>query len=333
MADKTEYNYKEIQERIKSHSLGGAFLLYGDEPYYMDWCCREIKKATVGDDVLNYTKYTTMPDMGDLITNCTGFPMFSEYKLIIVNDSGLFSDSSNSATRDELVSLLEELPETTILIFRESKVTKTLKTYKTVLSTGTVIACTKETEDSIKKFLAGYARKSKRGITKDAADLMYIGIGNDISRLRAEMDKLILYKNEGEIIDEEDVRAVCKLSISVKIWELTDAVMSGKKEKALIYLQALIDERTPATIIFSTITKMYLDQYNVKTLVEQGMTTDAAAAKLGLRPFIAKNYYRALKAVPASVIAKKADYSIELTEDVRNGKISELYALSLLVSG
>ena len=344
MADGKEIDYQIIRGRLSNREVHGAYLLYGDEPYYMDHICKEIKDITVGEDVLNYTKYTSMPEMGDLVSNCMGFPMFSEYKLIVVYDSGLFGSKKKddaaegsfqeetSSVKEELIDLIENLPDTTILIFRESSATKNLKTYKSILKHGTVVLCEKESNSNLRQFLKGYARHEKRLMSKDAADLMLLGIGNDISRLRSEVDKLVLYKAPGETITPDDVRAVCKLSLTAMTWDLTDAIMAGKKEKALIYLQALLDEKTPANMLFATITKMYLNQYNIKSLIAQGYTSDQTAAKIHIHPFVAKKYAQALRNVPAAYIAKKAEYSIELTEDVRSGKITELYALQLLVS-
>ena len=87
---------------------------------------------------------------------------------------------------------------------------------------------------------------------------MVMGVGDDLKRLLSELDKLVLLTDEGEMISEAHVREVCDLSIAFKTWDLTDAIAAGNREKAALFLNAMLEDRVPAQrILFSITSQRY----------------------------------------------------------------------------
>ena len=56
---------------------------------------------------------------------------------------------------------------------------------------------------------------------------------NSMENLQREMDKLIAYKDGTGEITQEDISAVCSVSLEAKVFELVRAMGEKKTEKAI----------------------------------------------------------------------------------------------------
>ncbi len=329
MVEKGEYTIQKMNQLLTEGNLAGVYLFNGPEEYFKDFYCGKIKEKTVGDDVLNYTKYTTKTDPLDIIEICNGFPMFSEYKMVVVCESEYFSGKNDN---EDLVEFMSSIPETTILIFRETKVDKRSKLYKAVLANGIVFACERQKPEMIEKLLAKAAKSKDRAISREAADLMIMGVGNDMERLLSELEKLSLLTDPGEVISENHVREACALSLSSKIWDLTDAIAANNKEKAYIYLKALLDAREPAEMILFSITKSFINLYNVKALHEEGNNYAKIASILGMQDFLVRKACQQAVKIPKKLLSDKIEYCLDMDERTKSGRISTVRALELIIA-
>lgn len=329
MVEKGEYNIQKMNQLLAEGNPAGVYLFHGPEEYFKDFYCNKLKAQTVGDDVLNYTKYTTKTDPLDIIEICNGFPMFAELKMVVVCESEYFTGKNES---EDLIEFISQIPETTILIFRETKVDKRSKLYKAVINNGVVFSCERQKPEMIVKLLAKAAKSKKRAISQDAAQLMIMGIGNDMERLLSELEKLSLLTDEGEVITEDTVREACALSLSSKIWDLTDAIASNNREKAYIYLKALLDSREPAEMILFSITKNFINLYNTKSLHEEGYNYAKIASVLGIQEFVARKACQQAVRLTKQLLSHKIEYCLDMDERTKSGRISAVRALELIVS-
>ena len=280
--------------------------------------------------MLNYTKYTTKIAPEDVIGNCSGYPMFADMKMVVVCESGYFGLKEDHSA---LADFIGELPPTTVLIFREASVDKRSAMYKAVAKHGVIFPCVRQTPDMIVKLLAKAARAKGRGITKDAAELMLIGLGDDVQRLLSELDKLALLTDPGEIIEEAHVREICPLSVSSKIWDLTDAISEKDREKAFVCLNALLDAREVPQMILFAITKAFINLYNTKMLLNEGYKYAEIASLTGTRDFIVRKMAKQAQHYGAEDLLSKIDLCLTLDSDYKSGRIQTVRALEIIAAG
>ncbi len=330
MVTKGEVTIPEMNHLLEEGALGGVYLFCGPEEYFKDYYCNQLKQKTVGNDVLNYTKYTVKTDPSDVISNCSGYPMFADMKMIVLCESGYFSGKGDYS---ELIAFISEMPDTTVLAFRETNVDKRSKLYKAVEKNGVVFPCQRQHADMIVKLLAKAARSKGRTITKEAAQLMILGLGEDMQRLLSELDKLTLLTDPGEVIEEAHVREVCALSVSSKIWELTDAMSDNNKEKAYVCLKALLDAKEVPQVILFSVTKAFLNLYNTKMLQQEGYRYAEIASILSTRDFVVKKMCQQAKKYSARDLAAKIELCINMDEASKTGRINTVRALEIIAAG
>lgn len=86
-----------------------------------------------------------------------------------------------------------------------------------------------------------------------AASLFVSMVGQDLARLRGELEKLALYVGDRADIDEEDVRAVVSRSAEHTIFELVDAVGQRRAADAVAVLPSLLPESGRAGAALATL--------------------------------------------------------------------------------
>ena len=330
MVDKGIVDTLQMKELLSSPLGGSVFLFCGPEEYFKDFYCSRIKQKTVGEDPLNYTKYTEKTDPLDIINNCGGYPMFGEMKLIVVCDSGYFTSKRASG---DLADFVKDLPETSVLVFREKDADKNNALYKAVKSCGYVFECKRQEKDAIIKLLAKTARSSGRSISKEAAELMVLGVGDDAERLLSEMEKMVLMTDEGEMITEAHVREVCSLSISSKIWDLTDAIAYGNRDKANMYLHAMLEDGEPPIRILWHITNAYLKLYDAKAMRAEGRSYGEIASAIRSPEFVARKVCGQAGKMTFDYISERIEFSVDMGRRIRSGLIDQVRALELIIAG
>lgn len=159
-------------------------------------------------------------------------PVFLGEKRLIVLEDVPFATSqkdeeekteeSTSKTLDPesiVLEALDQIPETTVVLFISTEPDKRKALYKKLISTATL----KEYEKLEGNVLREYIRKRLPHIDVTALARFIEYTGADINRIESEMDKLALYKQDGWIT-EEDIKTTVIPTIETSIFSLTDAI-------------------------------------------------------------------------------------------------------------
>src|SRR5205085_5676957 len=80
-----------------------------------------------------------------------------------------------------------------------------------------------------------------------AARLAELIDGYHLGDLAQEIDKLAAYTN-GRPIDLEDVDALVSVAVQYQTWDLTDAVVAGRPDRALQVLKRMDEKQHPAQL-------------------------------------------------------------------------------------
>ncbi|HBI72189.1 MAG TPA: DNA polymerase III subunit delta, partial [Lachnospiraceae bacterium] len=125
---------KVIKEHIKLGSYKPFYLLYGTEEYLKKLYRDKLKDAILGDtDGMNYSYFEGKEiDLKKVTEVVQTLPFFSDRRLVIIENSGLFK------SQNELSTMLSGMPDSTIVIFVETEIDKRNKLYKLVKDRGTV---------------------------------------------------------------------------------------------------------------------------------------------------------------------------------------------------
>ncbi len=318
---------RKISSDIKAGTFAPVYLLYGEEAYLRRTGKNRLRRAMVGDDTMNYTYYEGKDfDLPELIGMAETLPFFAERRLIVVEDSGLFKREAG-----ELADYLERMPETTHLVFSEGEVDKRNKLYKKVVKLGHAAECKRQGAAELKRWSArGLAQFGKK-IQESTLELFLAKTGDDMENIHRELEKLVGYVGEREVVTQEDVEAITTTQLSNRVFDMINAIAAGDRRKAMaLYADLLVLREPPMRILF-LLARQFHGLLQVKELREQGAGRDAIASACHLQPFVVTRYMSQAARFSREQLEENMREAVELEDAVKKGNMKDSLAVELLL--
>lgn len=262
---------------------------------------------------------------------CDSIPFLSDRRLVIVNDL-------LAREPDYLDSLLEyvlELPETTRLVFCESRLLSEkhpMVRLAMQAEDGYVKSFRRLEGREVSFWIQNHVQERGSRISPRAAHLLAINVGNDLALLENEIEKLVLYRGE-EIIDVDDVSLLCPYVAEASIFELVDALGSRHGRTAAELLQSKLTEGTEPSYLFAMIIRQYRLLIQVKELAEAGNRPPEIAQKLNIHGFVAGKLYQQCQNYELVQLEQVYAHLLDMDVSVKMGRTEMTTALNLLVAG
>ena len=274
-------NEDTLKKQIKSGEFSNLYLLYGNEGYLKQFYANQLCSKSVSSDFADFNlkkldgKDTTLNEIYDCTTS---FPMMDNYTCTLVKDFPLNTYvGDRGKINDELFSILADIPETSILIFWmdtievEEKNSKWAKIIKTFDENGACAKIDKRTRSALEKLLISSAAKKNCSLSKDVAGYMISLVGEDMSTLQNELNKVCAFANSGEITKKHIDETVI-VSVEAKIFNLSRMIAKGEADNAFETLSNLFKLREEPVMILGVLSKAYVDMYRVKAAKEKGIS-------------------------------------------------------------
>ena len=282
---------KTIVAHIKEGKFSPVYLLYGQEDYLRLLYRDKLRVAILPpEDTMNYSYFEGKDiDLGEVESIADTVPFFSEQRLILIENSGLFKKQNDFA------DYLKTMPDTTKIIFVEAEVDKRNKLFKAVKKLGTVAELNGSPEKDLKVWAAAYLKKNGKNITEQNLLYSFQKVGVDMKSLENEMDKLIAYSMDETIITREMLDEVCVEQTEGKIFQMIDAIGMKDQDQALrLYYDLLEVREKPMSILFLII-RHFTILNQLKDLSRLGLAAGEVASKVGIPPFTVRKYQSQVK--------------------------------------
>ena len=331
----------KIDEDIKSGQLKHAYLIYGVEDYLRKQYVQKILVAlNVETTDMNFELINdAKPDLQKIINAANTAPFFSDRRVVLIEYSGLF----NSAN-DEFAKFLEHIPESTYIIFNETAVRGTVKSFKTLSKIGTAEEFKTPSDKALQSWIGARLKKCGKNMTMDGWNAFYSatcpGIHTKATAKTAfmnnmdnEIEKLINYCWDKDSVTAEDVKTICSPSYKDEIFQMINAI--GNKDSATvlrIYNNLMVQKVAPEQIL-SLITRQFKQLLALDELLDLGYSNTEAAKELNVMPFVVQNYLKMgmLKKFSSEQIKEILKDTAETTLDIRSSKLDRTIGMELLM--
>ncbi len=274
----------DLKRQIKSGQFDRLYLIFGNEDYLKQFYALQIPKKSVDEAFADFNlhrldgKETSLNEISD----CTSaYPMMGEYTCTLVKDFPLQTMSGDRGKINEsFMELVENLPETSILVFWmdstevDEKNTKWSKIIKYIDSNGVCAKIEKRSSNALCKLLCDSASKKDCTLSKDNALYMVTLVGDDMSTLRNELDKVCSFVGSGDITKSAIDKTVI-VSVEAKVFSLSRFIVNKDADKAFETLSNLFKLREEPVAILGVLSKAYVDMYRVKAIKEKGLRADS----------------------------------------------------------
>lgn len=215
--------YEELVSQLKSRQFAPIYLLMGEEPFFIDRICKFFETKVIDEanrDFNQVVLYGKDTSAAEIIANAKEFPFGSAYKLVVVKEAKDLKDI------DLLKTYAESPVSTTILVicYKYGKLRATQ--YKSFEKKGVVFESVGIKDWNLADWVQKTASGFKFRIEPQTATLLAEHIGNDLSRIYNEFEKLKVILPEGSTVTPDVVEKYIGISKEYNIFELQEALGS-----------------------------------------------------------------------------------------------------------
>ena len=317
-----------INEDIKNGTFRRVYLLYGDEDYLKLQYKNTLLRALVTEgDTMNFSRFegkeAQVPALIDLAET---MPFFADHRVILVEDSGFFKNAA-----PQLAEYLPDMPETTCMIFIEKEVDKRSKTYKSLKDIGRMVEFKTPDEKMLTRWVLTVLQKNGKKLTQPTMQLFLEKAGNSMGNIDRELEKLICYVGDREIIQMDDVEEICTGQTENRIFDMIHMMAEKRQKEALeLYYDLLALKEPPMRILF-----LLVRQFNillqVKTMVAAGMEQNQIADRAGLRSFTIRRYRSEAGHFSVQKLKEALRDCARAEEDVKTGRLDDRLSVELIL--
>ena len=320
---------KKLNEDFKSGKFEQVYLLYGEEGYLKKQYKKRFIKAMIPEgDTMNYAHYEgkNIP-VKEVIDLAETMPFFAEKRLIVFENTGFFKTAAGA----ELADYIKEMPETTYFIFVEEEVDKRNKLYKAVNTKGYAAALTMQDEEVLKRWIGQILRREGKEMSGATISYFLGKVGTDMENIQMELEKLICYCLDRDIVTAEDVEAVCTTRITNHIFDMVNAIAEKQPQKALqLYYDLLALKEPPMRVLFLIARQCNL-LLQTKELKSRGHDNKTIASKIGVPPFAAGKYVAQASHFKTFVLKNAVKQCVETEEAVKSGRMNDMMSVEILI--
>ena len=319
---------QRINEDIKTGNFKQIYLLYGEERYLRRQYRDRLKEAMCQEgDTMNVHFYEGKDvNVGEVIDLAETLPFFADRRVIFVENSGLFKSGG-----EKMAEYLSAPNDTTFFVFTESEVDKRSKLYKTVQSGGCVVEFAAQDENTLKRWIAGVLKKEGKRIAESTVNLFLQKTGTDMDNIYMELEKLICYCMERDVVEASDVEAVCTNRISNHIFDMINAIADRQLQNALkLYYDLLALKEPPMRILF-LIARQCNMLLQVKEMKAKGFDNKAMGSKIGLPPFVVGKYVTQAGRFRTADLREAVKKCVEAEEAVKTGRMNDVMSVEILI--
>lgn len=317
-----------IDEDIKNGKLNHIYLIYGEESFLRKQYKERLKKAlSPEEDSMNYSYYEGKDiSAGEIIDLAETMPFLAERRTIIIENSPFFKSEG-----EKIAEYLSTVPDTTYFVFVEESVDKRSKMYKALAKNGSVVEAQGLSEDKLMTWVLQLLKKDNKKITQNTMHYLLDKIGTNMENIRQEVEKLICYCYDKEVITNEDVDAVCTTQINNQIFEMLDAMANKRQKVALsLYYNLLALKEPPMRILF-LIGRQFNLLLQARMLKQRGYGDRVIAEKIGVPPFAATKYLNQASKFKMEDLKQAVEECVEADEAVKSGNRNDRLSVELLI--
>lgn len=318
---------ERLNQDIKNKQFQRLYLLYGSESYLRRNYMKSLKNGIIGDDTMNYTYFegkdtdvNAIKEMGETM------PFFAEKRLIVIENSGLVKSGG-----DALAEYLKEIPDYLYIVMAEPEADKRTKLFKTFTSKGTAVEMVPLTGQKQKTWIAGMLSKQGKKMTERDIEHLILVAGDDMVNLQSEVNKLIDYTGDRDVVTASDVDEIVTRQIGDHIFKMVGAMGMRNQTLALKYYNDLLLRREPPFKILAMVARQFNLLLQTKELVSKRYTSKDIAAKIKVNPYFVKEYIEQAGKFDQETLRRALEACVRADEDIKYGRVKDELSVELLV--
>ena len=270
------------------------YWLEGEEEYYINKLVDYAEHHLLPESERSFNLtvfYGRDADWTAVINACRRYPMFAERQVVLLKEAQQMRDI------DKLEPYIQQPLQSTVLVvsYKEKKIDGRSKLAKLLKEKAEVLSTKKMYDNQLPEWTLDLVRSKGYTITQKGLQVLIDHLGNDLSRIDNEIEKILVNLGERKNINEDDIEKFVGISKEYNVFELQDALAKKDLGKALRIVQYFESnpKAAPIQLILPSLYGFFSKTY---MLFGQSATDEKAiASSIGVNPFFVKDYMAAAR--------------------------------------
>jgi DNA polymerase-3 subunit delta len=285
---------KKIIAEWKKKVFKPVYWLEGDEEYFIDKAINYAEHNILEEHESAFNLsifYGRDANWADIINTCRRYPMFAERQVVLLKEAQQMRDI------EKLEAYVENPLQSTVFVvsYKNKKVDGRTKFARLLKEKGVLVSTKKMYDNQVPEWTQELIQSKGLSISPRGLALLVDHIGNDLTRIENEIEKLSLNLGKRKAITEEDIEEFVGVSKEFNIFELQSALAKKDLSKAIRIIQYF--EANPRVApVQLVIPSLYGFFSKVFMVFGAGAIEEkSVAAAIGVNPFFIKDYMQAAK--------------------------------------
>lgn len=302
----------ELKKLVASFNNGNyksVYFLMGDEPFYIDYIANYLSKNVIPEDEKDFNQtvlYGRDVSVNDIMSQARQYPFMGEKTLLIIKEA-----QEMSRTIEQFADYFKAVQPTTILVFcyKYKTLDKRKAFYKT-LSKSTdaeVFESNKLKDYQVENWVKTFVDEQKMHIEPKAVSMLVEFLGNDLSKIVKEIEKLKIVLKDQKLINPDLIEEHIGISKEYNNFELINAIAYKNEAKAFDIAKyfALNTKSNPFVVTTALLYNFFsrLLQYHGVIYKNSGANPLDIAKQIGVHQYGLKDYQAASKLYPMKKVS------------------------------
>ena len=294
---------EKIIAELKKGSYKPVYWLEGEEEFFIDKVVDYAEHNILSESEKSFNLsvfYGKDAEWADIVNACRRYPMFSDKQVVVLKEAQAMRNI------ERLESYIEKPLSSTMLVvaYKNKKVDGRTKLAKLLKEKGALLTTKKLYDNELPEWTQQLEYAKGYTINPKALFLLIDHIGNDLSRLNNEIDKLALNLSGRNTITEDDIETYVGVSKEFNVFELQQAIASRDLYKAIRiikYFEAN-PKAAPMQLILPSLYNFFSKVQMVYSVPSREEKTIASA--IGVNNFFVRDYLQAAQQYSAPTVER-----------------------------
>lgn len=252
------------------------YLLYGTDASIIG---REIdiikEKLSISD---NDVIYYNIEDIQSVVDEALTISMFSSNKLIVIDSTIYLSQKKDVENINLLENYFNNYNSNSYLVFisNSDTIDSRKKLIKFINSNGT-IKKVETNNEYLSDYVNDYLKKKNYKMSSMDINIFINRVGNNIDNIKNELDKLMLYKIDDKVINNNDIMLLTEENTDNSVYDLVSALLKNNNSKAIKLYKDFVMNGIDLNQIIAIIASQIRLLFQVKRLYNSGKSNDEIA--------------------------------------------------------
>jgi DNA polymerase-3 subunit delta len=281
------------------------------------WKQEFVKKHS--DSNLEVFESVTEKSLSDMVNALESAPFLAEKRMVLIKGFPFAADVKKKVETEALEEVLQNLPDTTLVIFASPTPDKRSRFFKWLQKNAKVEEFTMPRGREMLAWVQKKFQRHQRSISPRAAEVLLFYCGEDLNTISHEVEKLSLLGVES--IDEKMIERYVTPNPEAKLFKVLDLVGKVSPKELLFEFSELIKSGEDLMMVFYMIVRQVRLLTQIRSLKDTGMPREVIQKKMRLAPFQVGALAKQAESLSLAVLRRSYRHLTTIELDIKTGKI------------